>query len=403
MDLRSEGLYWPRTCRRPGFGRGTAKGLEVDALVVGSGITGALVAHELCTRGARVAIVDRRRVCDGSTPASTALLQYEIDVPLVRLMRRLGRARAQEAYLASMHALESLEERVRTLGIDVGLRARESVQLACSMKDVREFAREASARIRIGLDARLVTRAELKRMAGMSRPGAIWNARAFEVNPLKLTYGLLKAAQEMGAMILPRRWVELPDCTGRERYVEVGVRGAGWVRARAVVIATGYETPEEFREVCERTELRATYAMVTRQQTRALWPQRRLIWESGDPYFYARTTEDDRIMAGGEDEPFTTAEARDRLIREKTMRVARKLKKLWPRCRATPEFRWAGTFAQTKDGLPYIGRLEKWPRVWFALGYGGNGITFSALAAEIIADDIGGGRSRYAGLFGFGR
>ncbi len=52
------------------------------------------------------------------------------------------------------------------------------------------------------------------------------------------------------------------------------------------------------------------------------------------------------------------------------------------------ETAWAGTFAQTRDGLPYIGQLSAYPCCYFALGYGGNGITFSLIAAQIIRDEI---------------
>jgi glycine/D-amino acid oxidase-like deaminating enzyme len=63
-----------------------------------------------------------------------------------------------------------------------------------------------------------------------------------------------------------------------------------------------------------------------------------------------------------------------------------------------------GVFGQTKDGLAYIGahpRLD--PRIAFALGYGGNGITFSAVAAEVLAARVAGRTHRYAQTFAFDR
>ena len=47
---------------------------------------------------------------------------------------------------------------------------------------------------------------------------------------------------------------------------------------------------------------------------------------------------------------------------------------------------WCGTFSSTKDALPYIGAYPGIPNMFFALGYGGNGITFSMIAAQIISD-----------------
>jgi glycine/D-amino acid oxidase-like deaminating enzyme len=65
-----------------------------------------------------------------------------------------------------------------------------------------------------------------------------------------------------------------------------------------------------------------------------------------------------------------------------------KFKKLFPRLPLTVEYFWTGTFGKTKDGLPYIGTPFRMPHVHFALGYGGNGITYSLTVAEIIRDDF---------------
>ena len=51
-------------------------------------------------------------------------------------------------------------------------------------------------------------------------------------------------------------------------------------------------------------------------------------------------------------------------------------------------YRWAGTFGETEDGLAYIGQIRQMPRCYFALGFGGNGITYSMIAADIIRDAI---------------
>jgi len=60
---------------------------------------------------------------------------------------------------------------------------------------------------------------------------------------------------------------------------------------------------------------------------------------------------------------------------------------LFPRIDLEVSYTWAGTFGETKDGLAYIGQTPEFPHAYFALGYGGNGITtFSVIAAKIITD-----------------
>ena len=67
------------------------------------------------------------------------------------------------------------------------------------------------------------------------------------------------------------------------------------------------------------------------------------------------------------------------------------------------EFSWAGIFCPTKDGPLYIGAYKNLPNSFFALGFGDNGITFSQVAREIIADLVKGKKNKDAELFSFNR
>ena len=83
--------------------------------------------------------------------------------------------------------------------------------------------------------------------------------------------------------------------------------------------------------------------------------------------------------------------------------LRRRFGQLFPRIPLEVACAWAGTFASTRSGLPFVGRYPGQPRTHFALGYGGNGITFSLIAAEIIREALLGRRDRDADVFGFER
>jgi len=67
------------------------------------------------------------------------------------------------------------------------------------------------------------------------------------------------------------------------------------------------------------------------------------------------------------------------------------------------EHAWEGLFAMTPDSLPYIGPHRRYPRHLFALGYGGNGMTFGSLAARLLLEHWRGVQSSDHRLFSFGR
>lgn len=111
----------------------------------------------------------------------------------------------------------------------------------------------------------------------------------------------------------------------------------------------------------------------------------------------------DIVIIGGGDEAFNSPLKRDKLIVKKTALLKKDFSKLFPDIDLIPEFSWAGTFGITKDALPYIGTYSKTPHTFYALGFGGNGITFSLIAAEIICDMVSGKANKDASLFSFDR
>jgi glycine/D-amino acid oxidase-like deaminating enzyme len=150
--------------------------------------------------------------------------------------------------------------------------------------------------------------------------------------------------------------------------------------------------------------LKSTYALISEPLPAISgWHQQCLIWDSGTPYLYLRTITEGRIIVGGEDENFVNAKRRDALISQKTRTLVKEFGRLFPDLRLEAAYAWAGTFGETKDGLAYIGVHPRFPHADIALGYGGNGITFSLIAAEIIRDHFLGRTNRHAHLFRFDR
>ncbi|TIT18331.1 MAG: FAD-binding oxidoreductase, partial [Mesorhizobium sp.] len=169
--------------------------------------------------------------------------------------------------------------------------------------------------------------------------------------------------------------------------------------ARHLVLATGYELTDIIPATAH--SIVSTWAIATARQPKDIWPGAALLWEASEPYLYIRTTADGRVICGGEDEDFTDEEHRDALIAKKSKRLAAKLGRLLPKLDTRPEFSWTGSFGTTTSGLPYIGALPRHPRIHAVMGYGGNGITFSQIASELVSSAIDGLEDVDSDLFAF--
>lgn len=379
-NLRTGTPVWhERRVVRPRASRLEAP-VRVDVAIVGAGITGALVADALLQAGKTVAALDRRGVAKGSTAASTALLQFELDQPLTRLSEAIGLRRASRAYWRSATAVDALCDRIRDLGLRCRFRERPTVYLPGNVLGVRGLQAEARARERIGLRSAFVDRQALRALTGIDRPGAIVSQGAGELDPVAFTTSLWRSNLRRGASLFaPVDVLEVHP--GRDGVTLTTAEGPA-VHARHAVFATGYETLKAARS--RRHKVLSTWVMATKPQPERVWASRALVWEAADPYLYLRTTVDGRVIVGGEDEPFSDEARRDAAIPSKTAALRRRLHALLPRLDTTPEFAWAGCFGSTATGLPSIGAVPGLPRCFAVLGYGGNGITFSIVAAQVL-------------------
>ena len=374
---------------------------RADVAVIGGGLTGALVAHALVGAGLDTIVLDKRDVGTGSTAASTALLQYELDVPLVDLRERIGREAADRAYIACRDAVVNLETLATSLAVSTGFRRRHSLYLAAAARDLDAHRAELATRHDAGLGGEWLERDALRRRFGIDCPGAIHSDGAAEVDAYALAHALLADARARGLRVFAHTCVERVDA--RPDGVTLHLLGGGRVHARHAVFATGYET-RHFVGVGP-AKLVSTFAIASMPDaTPPLWRgSGALIWERADPYHYLRTTVDERVVVGGEDEDFRDPDHRDALLAQKAERLAARYRELFPGETLNVDFAWAGTFGETDDGLPYFGAHDDWPSCQFALGYGGNGITFSVIGAEIVRDAIVGRAHPHADLFRFGR
>lgn len=370
---------------------------KVDIAVIGAGVTGALVVDALLRTGRSVAVLDRRGPAEGSTAASTALLQFELDTPLSLLSKQIGRERAASAYWRSASAVNYLQGRIRDLGLRCAFKERTTVYLPGDVLDVKGLRSEAVLRAALGLRSRFIARDELFSLTTIEGPGAILSAGSGEVNPVALVAGLWRSAARRGARLFSP--VDVIDVESRPSFVLLTARGGLEVRAKHVVFATGYE-PWKFVNM-RGHRIVSTWVMATPRQPKRLWPSRSLIWEASDPYHYLRTTSDGRILIGGADEDFADDKKRDSLIPTKVRGLRRRLEALLPAVDSTAEFAWAGSFGASTTGLPSMGEVPGANRCFAILGYGGNGITFSAVAAQVIQRAIAGLPDPDQDLFAF--
>jgi glycine oxidase len=343
---------------------------EWDAVVIGAGIIGLAVGHELARRGARTAILEERTAGAGATQASAGVLAPYIEAP--------GAGALHELTVRSLQLYDGFIADVQQdAGTAVEYNRAGTLEIATCPESADRL-RELAARLgALGVIAEWMDGPEaVRREPALSLPeGALLIGTQGYVRVMQLLGALTSAARARGAVLLEGRKVDRLE-SGADGSVTIGA-GAERYRTRTVVIAAGSwssrvaaggATVSPIRG--QLVQLRWTGPAITR----VLWSELCYIvpWADGTVLVGATVEDagfDQRTTLGG---VRSLMEAACRLLpsaSDATFVGAR-----------------AGLRPSTADGLPLIGRSAVNSAVVYATGHFRNGVLLAPLTAQLVAD-----------------
>ncbi|PYZ97444.1 hypothetical protein CR205_02265 [Alteribacter lacisalsi] len=388
MKLHTGSLYWPTTLKQfPSYPK-LEEPAECDVLVIGGGMSGAIMAYRLSEYNVNTILVEQNTVASGSSSANTGLLQYANDKMLHSFTKKLGEETAVQFYKRCLKAIDDLEVTVRRLEYKCDFTRRKSLFYASSRSDVKKLRKEFETLRKHHFPVSLLEPHEIRSIFPFEKDLAILSDLDAEVNPFKLTTALVRQAHKNGVQVYENTEVLGHDFSGTQGGNHTFRTPKGVIEAKHVIYCTGYATAE-FATI-KKAVLNRTYAIVTHPvKDLSAWHDRALIWETKQPYLYMRTTPDNRIIAGGLDEPVSEPAEEPGVLREKGDELLELVRWHFPHIsNLAIAHEWSAAFGESKDGLPFIGKHPKHKNVYFLLGYGGNGTVYSALGADIIKDLI---------------
>ena len=232
-----------------------------------------------------------------------------------------------------------------------------------------------------------------------SQPG-ILSEEGASIDAFQVTHELIRKNHEKGMQVFDHTFIK--KILYEKKQVTIVTETGFSVRCKKIIFCTGFETLHLFRK--KYADIISTFACVS-EQNFTLFPvlNELLIWDTADPYIYLRTTDDKRLLVGGEDLPYKYNAFSEKIKTKRISNLIRKTEELFPTLRFTEDYRWAGAFGVTKDGLPYIGEHPDFPNAVFVLGLGGNGITFSVQGMELVLKILAGETDPFLDYYRFDR
>lgn len=381
MKLRSPESFWLLKNGILNSYPSLKEDITCDYLVVGSGITGALISHALMQEKYDVAMVDKRDVATGSSSATTSMLQYEIDTPMHELAEMIGETAAVECYRAGIDAINALNSLVNKEKIACGFELKNSLQVAHSRRAVKNLEKEFELRKKHGFKVEWLTSKEISKRFNMKSYPGILAEEGASVDAFQLAHGLIMKNNQRGMRVFDQ--TEIKKTSYNEDNVEVVTDKGHKITCKKIIYCTGFETLSMFKK--KYADIVTTFASVCEQNFN-FYPVLKdtLIWDTDNPYIYMRTTDDERLLIGGEDIKYKYDGLTEKIRDKKSKALQKKLQKLFPKMEFIEDYNWAGAFGVTKDGLPFIGEHPDFKNAIFVMGLGGNGITFSTQGMDLV-------------------
>lgn len=354
--------------------------VETDVIIVGGGVTGSILGYYFSKEGIDTVILEKSRIAHGSTSITTSLLQYELDSNLMALTENVSLDHAINSYKLGVKALDEIEKFIKEYGNKCDYIKRDTLLYTAKKLEIEELYQEYKLRKENGFNVKFINEDDNPFSFDL-KAGVYGIEGGAELDPFKYTHHLLELACNNGLRVYEN--TPVIDVKYNKDYVEAITSYNHKVRGKILVLATGFNTKLfTDRNFGVKTY---TYNIVTKPLKNIEgWFNNVLIRDNEDTYNYFRTTPDNRIIAGGEDTPFTD-NFNPKIAMEKYDILEQRVKNMFNKIDDIEiEYKYCGTFDSTKDNLGFIGKDPKNDKLWYGLGYGANRILFAILGGMML-------------------
>lgn len=370
---------WNSSLNKPTFPRLT-KNVEADVVVVGGGLTGILSAYLLAKSGKKVVLLEKETIGNNATLHTTAFLTQVIDTNLATLINMFGLQKAKQIVDSHGQAITMLELIASTESIECDFMRCPAYLYAATEKQNKALRQQYEAAVRLDLPVKFNEGTPL----GFEHHGYMEVERQGKFHVGKFIYALAQKCVALGVGLYEH--AEVTDISGSGTFTTaVGERK---VRAQDVVIATYQPLTNEKTRFKKGMYVSYVIEVVSDVHLREA-----LYWDFSNPYNYFRVEAQNRIILGGADHRSELP-----MNKEKNFQALESyLQTILSGAPYTMIRKWAGPILEPSDGIALIGSIE--PHKYIASAFSGNGMTYAAIAARILYDDIAGEFNPWSSIY----
>ena len=340
-------------------------------------MAGLLCALELAERGRSVVVVEREGIAAGDTSMTTAHLTALLDTRYHELSRMHGKQATREIAESHLRALAHLERVANAYEIECEFQRVSGFLCAADDKQTSLLAHEYQAAREAGIHCQMIRRPPWP----IARGPALHVPNQAQFDALAFLTGVVRALRQKGVPIYAPVTVQSFEAVEGSEQIRLRTSEQRTILANDVIVATGSPINDRVAIHTKQAAYRTygiTAAFADAQPT--------LCWDMEDPYHYVRTATDAAtkrpvLIVGGEDHRV----GQDPDNEQRFQRLEDWMRDRFPQAGELVS-QWSGQVFETSDGLAFIGKNPDQERIFVVSGESGNGMTYSAVAAQLIAD-----------------
>lgn len=388
--------YWVATAGEPPATDGPVSGdQDVDVAIIGSGFTGLCCAIFLARRhGIRATVLEANQVAWGCSSRNGGQAQLASGrLSRSQWIAKWGPDTARRLHAELVDAFDTFKELIADDAIACDPQPGGHLYIAHRERTLRALEGEAKlAREVFGYDCEIIGRDALRRdyVDEAEAVGALHEPEGIGIHAVKLAYGYLRLARSLGAKVHPSSPVTGWTTKGGVHHLATP---GGTVRARAVALATGGYTSGDLSALVRgRSMPILSNSLVTRPLTPAEiaacnFKTREVITDTRTLRFYYRLLPDDRVQIGSRS-AITGADAEN--PRHLALLVDGLHRKFPALTGIEIDYSWWGWVDVSHDMMPRVVQPDPAQQVFYAFGYGGNGVMYSAQGGRRMAQLVAG-------------
>jgi len=388
--------YWIGTAGTPPADDGpVTSDMDVDVVVIGSGYTGLSCALHLAKEfGIKAHVLEAHGVAYGCSTRNGGQAQISSGrLKRSQWIERWGLDVAKGMHAEVVEAFDLFRNLIKDHNIDCDPQDGGHYYVAHRDWMMPKLESEAALlRDTFGYGARILSRSEIHAdvLRDEEARGAMWEPDGVGIHAAKLAFGYQKIARELGAKV----HVDSPviEWTTKNGVHHLRTPG-GIVRARAVAVATAAYAP---RGLHKRTRDRLLPIMSNSITTRVLteseleacgFKTRSPITDTRTLRHYYRLLPDNRVQIGSR----AAITGKDAANPKHLAALREGLARKFPALRGIDlDYSWWGWVDVSHDMMPRITSMPGVPNAFYSLGYGGNGVMYSAQAGRRMAQLVAG-------------